>query len=204
MTLHPFEAVVIGASAGALESLSALLPALPASCPFPVFVVVHVPPDKESLMAGIMRGKCKMQVREAEDKEPIAPGTVYLAPPDYHLLIESRQSLALSSEEPELFSRPSINVLFESAADIYGPGLLGIVCSGANEDGAEGLRHILLAGGQGVVQRPDTAAAADMPHAALVRNPKAQAMSLPDIAALLCRAAGAGPGPEAEKRTQHA
>ena len=109
-------AVVIGASAGAVEALSVILPALPAGYPVPVAVVVHLPPDRPSIMAELFAARCRVAVREAEDKEPLVPGTVYFAPPDYHLLVEAAGHLSLSSEEPVRFSRPSIDVLFESAA----------------------------------------------------------------------------------------
>ena len=120
-------AVVVGASAGAIDALQAILPALPADFPAPVLVVVHVPPDRRSLIAQVLQPHCALALREAEDKEIAAPGTVYFAPPDYHLLVERDGLLSLSSEEPVLFSRPSIDVLFESAADAYGPDLIGVV-----------------------------------------------------------------------------
>ena len=113
---RPPEAVVIGASAGAVDALSVLLPALPADYPLAVAVVVHLPPDRKSVMAELFQTKCRVRVKEAEDKEPFAPGTVYFAPPDYHLLVEPDRRLSLSSEESVLYSRPSIDVLFESAA----------------------------------------------------------------------------------------
>ncbi|WP_040308614.1 chemotaxis protein CheB, partial [Asticcacaulis biprosthecium] len=140
------EAIVIGASAGGVEALSAILPRLPADYPLPVMVVIHLPPDRRSLMAKLFDAKCAMSVREADDKEPIARGTVYFAPPDYHLLVETDRRLSLSSEEPVLFSRPAIDILFETAADAYGPGLVGIILSGANEDGAAGLKAVRAAG----------------------------------------------------------
>jgi two-component system chemotaxis response regulator CheB len=125
------EAVVIGASAGALEVLSNLLPALPSDYRLPILIVVHLPPDNTSLFAELIRARCAIRVREAEDKEPIEPGVVYFAPPDYHLLVEEDKRLSLSDDEPVLFSRPSIDVLFESAADAYAGGLIGVVLTGA-------------------------------------------------------------------------
>src|SRR6201991_418522 len=136
------EAVVIGASAGALEALSVILPALPATFRLPVFIVVHMPPNRQSVLAELFQRKCRLRVREAEDKERISGGTVYFAPPDYHLLVEMDKHLSLSSDEPVLYSRPSIDVLFESAADAYGPGLIAIVLTGANQAGAKGLRTV--------------------------------------------------------------
>jgi two-component system chemotaxis response regulator CheB len=176
------EAVVIGASAGALEALSAILPALSRDFRLPVMVVVHVPPDRRSVLSELFRTKCRVKVREADDKEPIVGGTVYFAPADYHLLVEPDKSLSLSSDEPVLFSRPSIDVLFESAADAYGPTLIAIVLTGANEDGAKGMRAVLDLGGVALVQDPGSAFASAMPEAAIRLCPEAHAMALEEIA----------------------
>ena len=179
------QAVVIGASAGALEALTAILPSLPERFPLPLMVVVHMPPDKPSLLADLFRAKCRIQVREAEDKEPVSGGTAYFAPPDYHLLVEADRSLSLSNDEPVLHSRPSIDVLFESAADAYGPALIGIVLSGANHDGAAGLKAVSEAGGIAIVQSPKGAFAATMPEAAKAMCPSAQVFTPQKIAAYL-------------------
>ncbi len=117
-------------------------------------------------MTELLQARCRVAVREAEDKEPISGGTVYFAPPDYHRLVENDRHLTLSDDEPVLYSRPSIDVLFESAADAYGPGLVGVVLSGANRDGANGLKAVAEAGGTVIVQNPDSAYAAAMPEAA--------------------------------------
>ncbi|MBU6449025.1 MAG: chemotaxis protein CheB [Rhodospirillales bacterium] len=178
-------AVVIGASAGALEALSAILPALPASFALPVFVVIHLPHNRKSILAEIFSAKCRLPVREAEDKEPVVGGTIYFAPPDYHLLVETNYSLALSSDEPVRYSRPSIDVLFESAADTYGPSLIAIVLTGANPDGADGLRKVGEAGGTMIVQNPAEALAPEMPRAAWAACPAARSLPLAGIAALL-------------------
>jgi two-component system chemotaxis response regulator CheB len=175
-------AVVIGASAGAIQALSRILPALPADYPIPVLVVVHIPSDGSDLLATLFQAKCRMAVKEAEDKEPVLPGRIYFGVSDYHLLVEADRSLSLSVDEPVHFSRPSVDVLFESAADAYGPGLVGIVLTGANEDGAEGLRAIALAGGVALVEDPAQAFAPAMPGAALARCAGARAMSLDVIA----------------------
>lgn len=177
MTAGKPEAVVIGASAGALDALSAILPALPADFPMPIMVVVHVPPDRRSVMADLFQAKCRLSVEEAEDKEPIIAGTVYFAPPDYHMLVEVDKRVSLSSDEPVLFSRPSIDVLFESAADAYGPALIAIVLTGANNDGAKGLQAVVEAGGTALVQDPGTAFASTMPEAAIKMCPSARVMS---------------------------
>ncbi|WP_165223409.1 chemotaxis protein CheB [Aquisphaera insulae] len=188
MSAASTRAIVIGTSAGAVEALLAILPQLPREFRLPILIVVHLPADRESLLPGLLGARCLVDVREAEDKEPIAAGTVYLAPPDYHLLVEGDGSLSLSSEEPVLFSRPSIDVLFESAADAFGPGLIGVVLTGANNDGARGLRAIMDAGGIGLVQRPDLAYSSTMPQAALDACPGAQALTLDEIAARLMEA----------------
>jgi two-component system chemotaxis response regulator CheB len=179
------EAVVIGASAGALEALSSLLPGLPADYRLPILVVVHLPPDKTSLLAELLRVRCAIRVREAEDKEPIEPGVVYFAPPDYHLLVEEDKRLSLSDDEPVLFSRPSIDVLFESAADAYGGGLIGVVLTGANSDGANGLKAVVEAGGVAVIQSPGSAYAVAMPEAAIAACPAARVLPVNEIAAYL-------------------
>ncbi len=181
------QAVVIGASAGALEALSVILPSLPETFALPLIIVVHIPPDKRSVLADLFRAKCRLQVLEAEDKEPIEAGTIYFAPPDYHLLVEANGMLSLSNDEPVLFSRPSIDVLFESAADAYGAGLIGIILSGANEDGARGLSAVCRAGGAAIVQSPQEAFAPAMPQAAIAACPQAQVMPLSAIAEYLKR-----------------
>jgi two-component system, chemotaxis family, protein-glutamate methylesterase/glutaminase len=185
MTGAAIEAVVIGASAGALEALSIVLPALPSTYKHPVMVVVHVPPDKKSALIELFRQKCSMRVQEAEDKEPVTGGTIYFAPPDYHLLVEKDKFLSLSSDEPVLFSRPSIDVLFESAADAYGPGLVGVILTGANQDGASGMKAVTQSGGRAIVQRPEDAFAPAMPEAALIACPTARVLSLEEIAVYL-------------------
>jgi two-component system, chemotaxis family, protein-glutamate methylesterase/glutaminase len=177
--------VVIGTSAGGVDALSALLPALPADAQPAVFVVIHLPRERPSLLADLFGAKCAAPVREAQDKEPVEPGTVYFAPPDYHLLLDAGPQLALSADELVNFSRPSVDVLFESAADVYGPRLLGVVLTGASQDGAAGLAAVQRAGGRAVVQRPDTAQVPLMAEAALQRTPSAAVLSLAEIADLL-------------------
>lgn len=179
------EAIVIGASAGGIDALSAILPALPRDCPIPVFIVVHLPPNRASLLPELFGAKCAMQVKEAEDKEPIEAATIYFAPPDYHLLIESHRHLALSSDEPVFYSRPSINVLFESAADVFGSKTVGIILSGANNDGAIGLHAIEVEGGTVLVQAPAEAQSPEMPLAALRACSTARPLALAQIAECL-------------------
>lgn len=175
-------AVAIGASAGAIDALSQILPRLPRDFAAPVFVVVHIPPDKESILAELFASKCSVRVKEAEDKEEIMNGTVYFAPSNYHLQVEPDFCLSLSSDEPVLFSRPSVDILFETAADAYGEGLTAVVLTGANSDGAQGLRAVIDAGGRGLVQDPEFAEVSAMPEAALRLNPEAKRIKLDEIA----------------------
>jgi two-component system, chemotaxis family, protein-glutamate methylesterase/glutaminase len=191
MTAAAIKAVVIGGSAGAVQALSHILPALPASYPVPVMIVVHVPPDRENALVSLFQSKCRLLVKEAEDKEQAIGGVAYFAPSDYHLLVEADGSLSLSSDEPVNYSRPSIDVLFESAADAFGPGLAGVVLTGANDDGALGLKAVLEAGGLALVEHPDDAYVATMPAAALKACPGAAVIELDRIANHLIRAAGA-------------
>ena len=179
------EAIVIGASAGALEALSNLLPALPSDFRLPILVVVHLPADKTSVFAELIRARCRIGVREAEDKEPIEPGVAYFAPPDYHLLVEQDKRLSLSDDEPVLFSRPSIDVLFESAADAYGDGLIGVVLTGANSDGANGLKAVVEAGGVAVVQSLAAPMRPRCREAAIAACPDARVLPVNEIAAYL-------------------
>lgn len=181
-------AIVIGASAGALGALSVILPELPAGFPLPVLIVVHVPADRDNLMAELLQAKCQIRVCEAEDKDSIRPGVAYLAPPDYHLQVEPSLDISLSNDEAVMFSRPSIDVLFETAADAYGEGLIGVVLTGGNSDGAKGLRAIIDAGGCGLVQRADEAFVTAMPLAAAEACPEALVLGLSDIAAYLKKA----------------
>jgi two-component system, chemotaxis family, protein-glutamate methylesterase/glutaminase len=185
MTQTSVKAVAIGASAGAVQALLTILPALPTQFPCAVLVVVHVPPDRDNALAPLLQSKCKLLVKEAEDKEPIEAGAIYLAPSDYHLLVETDQTLALSTDEVVNYSRPSIDVLFESAADAYGAELVGVILTGANHDGAAGLKAVHDAGGLVIVEDPGGAYAAAMPLAALEACPSATIMNIDAIASYL-------------------
>lgn len=185
-------AIVIGGSAGSIEALSKVLPALPGDFPVPILVVVHLPPDKDSVIANLFRDKCALSVHEARDKEPIEHGSVYFAPPDYHLQIETDRHISLSYDEPRLFSRPSIDVLFESAADVYGDQLIGIILSGGNSDGAQGLKTILAEGGFALVQSPGDAQTTAMPEAAIEACPTAEVVPADKMASLLKARCGYG------------
>jgi two-component system chemotaxis response regulator CheB len=173
------DAIVIGASAGGVDALSVLLPALPPGLRASLFVVLHLPRERPSLLVDIFAPKCTLQVKEAEDKMRVEAGTVYFTPPDYHLLIDKGPQLPLSIDEFVHFSRPSIDLPFESAANIYAERLMGIILTGANEDGTAGLAAIHRRGGVTIVQEPL------MVLSALERTPVDFVLSLKDIAVLL-------------------
>lgn len=181
MTKPAVEAIAIGASAGAIEALLELLPALPANFPVPVMIVVHLPGDQKSLLVDVFSAKCQLPVQEPDDKEPIRPGRIYVAPPDYHLLVEHERVFSLSNEEQVNYCRPSIDVLFETAAETYTTGLVGVILTGANHDGAAGLRQVLDAGGTALIQEPSTAFAAAMPESARLACPEARLLELAEI-----------------------
>jgi two-component system chemotaxis response regulator CheB len=176
----PAAAVVIGASVGAIEALLTLLPTLPAQYPFAVLVVVHLPPDRRSALVELFAPRCKITVKEADDK-----GTLYFAPSDYHLLVEPDFTLSLSNDEPVHFSRPAIDVLFQSAADAFGSDLTGVILTGASSDGALGLQAVSANGGCALVQDPSTAEGETMPLAAIAACPSAQVLTLEEIANFL-------------------
>lgn len=177
-------AIVIGGSAGGVSALLRILPRLRPGLPAPVLVVLHLPPGRESALASVFNSHPGLPAKEAEDKEPLLPARVYFAPPGYHLLVERDARLSLSADEPVLFSRPSIDVLFESAADAFGPGLLGVVLSGASSDGARGLAAVVRHGGRAVVQTPASSEMPVMPLAALRACPRAEPLGCEEIARL--------------------
>lgn len=170
MSREAIQAIVVGGSAGALEVLVGILPALPPRC-VPIALALHLPPDRPNPLVDLLAPICPLRIKEGEDKEPLQPGILYLAPPNYHLLVERSHTLSLSVDAPVHHSRPSIDVLFESAADAYGPALAGVLLSGANEDGAAGIARIRRKGGLAIVQDPGTASSPMMPGAALNLGP---------------------------------
>ncbi|KJJ64856.1 chemotaxis protein CheB [Pseudomonas sp. 10B238] len=179
------DAVVIGASAGGLAALSALVTGLPRTYRLPLLMVQHVPATGPTQLVEIFQRKTDLAVKEAGDKEPICGGTLYFAAPGYHLLVEADMSLSLSQDDAMHFSRPSIDVLFESAADAWGERVAGILLTGANEDGAAGLEAIKQAGGLTIVQDPGEAEVPTMPRAALQRFAPDYILPLRDIHRLL-------------------
>lgn len=180
-----FRAVALGASAGGLDALAAILSGLPAGFPAPVLVVQHRSPDSAGYLVRDLDRCVALQVKEADEKEAARPGVVYVAPANYHLLAEADGTLSLSVEARVQFSRPSIDVLLESAADAWGPALAAGVLTGANRDGARGLRRVAGRGGAVFVQDPDSAESPEMPRAALAATPEARVLALDRIAPFL-------------------
>jgi two-component system, chemotaxis family, protein-glutamate methylesterase/glutaminase len=183
-----YSAVVIGASAGGIEVLATLLKMLPDNFELCILVVQHLHPAGGEYLAEYLGGLCRLPVKEAMDKEPVTPGNVYIAPANYHLLVEKEETLALSTEEKVNWARPSIDVLFESAARAFGEKLVGILLSGANSDGAEGMHIIKQFGGLTIAQDPETAAYPVMPMSAVERGAAKQISAPEEIAELLVRA----------------
>lgn len=179
--------VVMGASAGGIAALGEILPSLPMQFPLPIVIVVHLSPTRQSLLPEIFDRKCALPVTEVFDKVSITPGCVYFSPPDYHLLIENGLTCALSVDNPVNYSRPSIDVLFESAAASVGKGVLAIVLTGTGADGARGLKAVRDAGGIGWVQSPDTAQSPVMPRSAIEIGGADAILTLPQIAERLAR-----------------
>lgn len=177
--------IAIGASAGGVEALGLLLCALPATCRASVVVVLHLAPGRSSRLPQLYAQRCLLPIREAQDKEPLQPGVVYFAAPDYHLQIEPDRSFSLSLEAPVYFSRPSIDVLLETAASAYRREMLAIILTGASADGAEGLAQVRKLGGEAWVQEPRGAISPTMPEAALRRAGADRVLALPQLAASL-------------------
>jgi two-component system, chemotaxis family, protein-glutamate methylesterase/glutaminase len=172
--------VVVGTSWGGLAALTEILGGLPRDFPAPMVVVQHRSRHGDNLLASLLQDMTAMRVVDAEDKEPLEPSAVYIAPANYHLLVEDGH-LSLTTDPMVRFSRPSIDVTFMSAAHSYRGATIGVVLTGANDDGAKGLKHIVNAGGQAIVQDPDTAESRTMPAAAMMEVPEAEVLSLPRI-----------------------
>ncbi len=163
--------VVIGASLGGLSAILAVLKRLPRDLPVPVLIVQHRGPASDGGLVDLLQQHTGLTVVEAEDKAALVPATVFVAPADYHLLVEEGGSLALSTEGPVRSARPSIDVLFETAAEAYGPALVGVLLTGASADGAAGLAQVKARGGRAIVQDPATAECATMPAAGIAAAP---------------------------------
>ncbi|MDR6576727.1 MULTISPECIES: chemotaxis protein CheB [Pseudomonas] len=183
--IRGIEAIVVGASAGGVEALLSIFSDLPDTFGLPIVAVLHLPDERRSQLAEVFSRRLRIPVREGQDKEAIKPGTLYFAGPGYHLSVEHDRSLSLSQEDRVHHSRPAIDYLFASAADTYGKGLLAILLTGANHDGAHGLMQVKHSGGTTVVQDPDEARIAVMPRAALALHTPDHILTLSRIASLL-------------------
>ncbi|GAB3323276.1 chemotaxis protein CheB [Larkinella ripae] len=180
-----YKAVIIGGSAGSIEVLLQLLPALPSALSFALIIVLHRKNSVDSSLANLLSLKTALPIKEVEDKDPVLTGTIYLAPPDYHLLIEKEEVFSLDDSEKVNYSRPSLDVTFESAADVYGPELVGVLLSGANSDGTAGLNAVKKAGGIIVAQQPESAQSGFMPQQAILHTPIDRVLDVEELSAFL-------------------
>lgn len=181
-----YDIVVVGTSWGGLAALRTLVTGLPKHFGMAAILVQHRHKDSDHLLRVLLQDRTVLPVCEVEDKMPIEQGRVYVAPPDYHTLVEPGH-FSLSTEAPVRYSRPSIDVTFQSAADSYGHRSVGIVLTGANADGSEGLRRISDRGGMAIVQSPDTAESSPMPAAAMRAVPRAKVMPLDELVRFLAQ-----------------
>lgn len=180
-----YSVVVLGVSTGGVEALKRVLPVLPAHFPLPLVVVIHIAAGSGDSLARLLNAMSEIEVKEADEGELIKGGVAYLAPPNYHLLLEANGQLALSTDALVNFARPSIDVLFESAANSFGAGVIGVVLTGAASDGAHGLAAIKRAGGFAIVQDPADARMASMPKSALALTAADRVVNLQQLPALL-------------------
>lgn len=162
-----YRCIAIGVSAGGMDALSIIIPGLPPAFPIPVVVIQHVSPHSDNYMTRYLDNISTIKVKEVDEKEKIRSGIVYTAPPNYHVLVEEDETFSLSMEGRINFARPSIDVFFQSAAEVYGPHLVGAVLTGANNDGSQGLKMVKEKGGLTIVQDPHTAEVDGMPRAAI-------------------------------------
>jgi two-component system chemotaxis response regulator CheB len=182
-----FKAIVIGASAGGIDAMLIILSAIPADFQLPIVLILHLPSGAESRLPELVAHHAKISAKEAFDKEKLERGVIYIAPSNYHLLIDPDRCFSLSAEEPLNYSRPSIDILFQSAADAFGEELVGVLLTGANEDGVQGLKAIQRQGGYTLVQDPKTAVARTMPDAALKSMRPDGLMTLNEIGDFLAK-----------------
>lgn len=180
-----YETIVIGASAGGLKALKTIISLLPDGFCVPILVVQHLSPRSDSFMAHYFNQISALQIKEADPFEPIRPSHIYIAPPNYHMLVEKDKSISLNVDQKVSYARPSIDVLFESAARVYQNKLIGVILTGANEDGAKGIRLIKEMGGLTIAQSPETAESPVMPQAAINTRCIDMVLNLDEIAFML-------------------
>ncbi|MFV8376166.1 chemotaxis protein CheB [Flavobacterium sp. LB1P62] len=182
-----YEAIVIGVSSGGMNALKIIFSALPVDFNIPIIIVQHVGAHSDSQWIKLLNKKSHLEIKEADEKEKIEKGKVYIAPPNYHLLIEKDKTFSLTIDERVNFARPSIDVLFESAAEAFNTKLIGIVLTGSNHDGTKGIKRIKECGGVAIIQDPKTAESAYMPKSAIAAIIPDYILSLEDIVALLIK-----------------
>jgi two-component system, chemotaxis family, protein-glutamate methylesterase/glutaminase len=187
---RPYKAIVIGTSAGGLHALTIILEKLPPDYPLPIIVVQHRLKDQRDLLEDILQSKCRIRIKQVDEKEMIMPGFVYIAPPDYHLLVEMDHSFSLSSDERVRYSRPSIDVLFESAAIVFKNELIAIILTGANNDGTAGILTAKNYGALTIAQDPGEAEYSMMPSSSIEANGAGHILSLEQIRAFLLKIIG--------------
>lgn len=185
--IKKYQAIVVGVSAGGMEAMKTIFPALPKDFCIPVIIVQHLSAHSDSQWISIINKSCHLQVKEADEKEKIQKGHIYIAPPNYHLLIEDNHTFSLTIGERVSYARPSIDVLFESAAIVFKDRLIGIVLTGANHDGSSGLKKIRECGGLCIVQDPKTATSSFMPASALAAITPDYVLEIKDIIDLLIK-----------------
>jgi len=181
----PYEAIVIGVSSGGMKAMKVLFSLLPMNFKTPIVIVQHIGSRSENIWIRLLNEKSHLEIKEADEKEKIEKGKAYVAPPNYHLMIEMDRTFSLTIDERVNYARPSIDVLFESAAEVYRDKLIGIVLTGANNDGTKGIKHIQECGGLTIVQHPDTAESSTMPSSAIAAIHPDYILSLEDIVTLL-------------------
>ncbi|WP_214227309.1 chemotaxis protein CheB [Pedobacter sp. B4-66] len=176
------EAFIIGGSAGSLDVLLKILPLINAAIKFPIVIVIHRKHGTDSLLPDLLSSRTKLKVKEVDEKEPISAGTIYIAPSDYHLLIEQDRTFSLDYSEKINYSRPAIDVTFQTAAEVYKEKLACLLLSGSNSDGVNGLKSVKLWGGTALIQDPKTAQVAYMPAQAQANVKIDSVLSIEDIA----------------------
>jgi len=182
-----YEAIVIGTSSGGINALKFLFSALPIDFSIPIIIVQHISPRSDNQWIKLLNINSKLYLKEADEKEKIEHGKVYIAPPNYHLMIERNKTFSLTIDERVNYSRPSIDVLFESAAEAYKNKLIGVILTGSNNDGTNGIKRIQECGGLIIAQDPETAESSYMPASAIATNQPDYILSLEEITALLIK-----------------
>ncbi len=181
-----YEAIVIGASSGGMMTLNTILRHLPSDFALSIIIVQHQHPHSDAFTVKFLNDRCSLKVKQADEKEIIMPGVIYIAPPNYHLLVEKDKTFSLSINKHVHFARPAIDVLFETAANVFNKKLVGIILTGANDDGSHGLRKIKESGGLTIVQDPDTAEVDTMPKAAIASTKIDYILPLEKIGPFIC------------------